>query len=208
MNLELDELEAAAFMVLAEEDHDKHDSGNVENEEPGRKINEEADNGQDEDENMEDEESDGDRDEEEDSGQNEGNKHKEGGKEKDEKRKDDEEPTQGRQEEDRSSTKEESSGQLDLSLARCSKFQSATAFLNFSGDTEEGNIGNSSGGSSEPEFVSDILSFDDVNHASNRKVLIEELGPATSKDGSNSVCCIPECSMHNEGGNSHSHDDL
>ena len=44
MNLELVELEEAAFMVLAEEDHDEHGSGNMENEELGRQINEEDDN--------------------------------------------------------------------------------------------------------------------------------------------------------------------
>ena len=128
-------------------------------------------------------------------------RHKDGGQDNDGKYKELEEHTVNRQEQSKLSMEEYP---LDLSLVKCSSPRPCV-FLNLSNDVNEQHD-KSDDGTAGPKNVCDTPSFDDVNHASSSKVLIEELSPATSKDCRNCVRHQSPPSMHKEADSpSHAH---
>ena len=203
MDLELVELEEAAFMVLAEEECGEQDGGNMEDKEAGKDGDKEDDNGQDEDDVMENEEPDEEGKQEKDDGQNEkdeykGDEYREDGQEKEGKYEEDVEHIVDKQEQDKLGIKD-SNCELDLSLVKCTNSQTP-AFLKFLDVTEEeeekeeeeGNISNGSGGTDNPEYNSDNSSLNDISNTSKRRVLIEELtsSPAELSRQKDTELCV------------------
>lgn len=191
LDFELEELEQAAFMVVAEDEHDMQENGSKEEEEEDK----EEEDGQDE----EDMEGTVNRDEQE------------------EKLGEDDEGS----EEGQKCVSERKShngdlqnivlgclsehDELDSSIEKC-KNSKSSPFVNCFDEMhqEEGSTDKSSDGADKQDVGGTIPAIT-INHASRKKVLIEELSSEVSDDFNESIVCGPSEPHTHEETNGHSH---